>query len=121
MENGSNVLEDSITFCNGDKCNPVRSFSAEDILKATNNFKSLLYSIDDYLEWYRSEMNGRPVLIKRFLREPYEKNSCRDIAISSMMSSHKNVLKLLGCCLEFPNSVLIYEDAEPLIVNKDKN
>lgn len=32
-----------------------------------------------------------------------------DIVISSQMSVHKNVLKLIGCCLETQNPVLVYE------------
>ncbi|KAG8648273.1 hypothetical protein MANES_09G168200v8 [Manihot esculenta] len=35
-----------------------------------------------------------------------------DIVFSSQMSVHKNVLKLLGCCLESPIPILVYEVAE---------
>ncbi|KAF3582220.1 hypothetical protein DY000_02028502 [Brassica cretica] len=36
----------------------------------------------------------------------------RDLAVSSMVSGHKNFLKLLGCCLEFSYPVLVCEYAE---------
>ncbi|KAL9281322.1 putative inactive receptor-like protein kinaseRLK-Pelle-RLCK-XII-2 family [Arabidopsis thaliana] len=37
---------------------------------------------------------------------------CRDIAVSSMVSGHKNFLKLVGCCLEFEDSVKVYHDVK---------
>ncbi|CAN8254434.1 unnamed protein product [Cochlearia groenlandica] len=46
------------------------------------------------------------------LRRFYHDFFYRDIAISSLMSSHKNVLKLLGCCLEFHSPVLVCEYPE---------
>ncbi|CAH8256931.1 unnamed protein product [Arabidopsis lyrata] len=33
---------------------------------------------------------------------------CRDIAVSSIVSGHKNFLKLVGCCLESENPVMVY-------------
>jgi hypothetical protein len=35
----------------------------------------------------------------------------RDIVIATQMSNHKNVLKLTGCCLEFPILALVHEYA----------
>ena len=42
----------------------------------------------------------------------------RNIVISVQMSTHKNVLKLLGCCLEFPLPVLVHEYAAQGVLNK---
>lgn len=41
----------------------------------------------------------------------------RDIVISTQMSSHKNVLKLLGCCLESPIPALVHEYAAKGVLN----
>lgn len=35
-----------------------------------------------------------------------------DIVISARATNHSNFLKLLGCCLEFPFPVLVFENAE---------
>ncbi|CAL9236592.1 unnamed protein product [Arabidopsis halleri] len=55
----------------------------------------------------------RLVLVKKWVAEFSSRSgkTCCDIAISSMVSGHKNFLKLLGCCLEFPYPVLVYEYA----------
>ncbi|EOY11443.1 Uncharacterized protein TCM_026616 [Theobroma cacao] len=37
LKNGSMLLEKLIASCNG-KCNPIRTFSAEELSKATNVF-----------------------------------------------------------------------------------
>lgn len=57
---------------------------------------------------YKGMIENRSVLIKVCQGKIYgdPDNLFRDIAVSSLMSSHKNVLKLLGCCLEFPHPVL---------------
>ncbi|KAH7525100.1 hypothetical protein FEM48_Zijuj06G0189200 [Ziziphus jujuba var. spinosa] len=108
LKNGGQLLEELISSCNG-KCNPIRSFSAKQLQKATNNFQSPCYT-NDY-DWYRANLDGPTVLIKSY-RANTVAEACRDIAIFSRMSSHRHVLKLLGCCLELPIPALVFEDAE---------
>ncbi|KAH7520724.1 hypothetical protein FEM48_Zijuj08G0175700 [Ziziphus jujuba var. spinosa] len=109
LRNGSMLLEELISFCNG-KCNPIRSFSAKQLLEATNNFQSPLYKVND--RWYRASLNNHSVLIKIHGPPTFAERTCQDIAITSQMSNHGRVLKLLGCCLEFPTPTMVYEDAE---------
>ncbi|KAG5386316.1 hypothetical protein IGI04_037786 [Brassica rapa subsp. trilocularis] len=69
----------------------------------------------DRFVWYKGTIENRTVLIKKYNEESImmiADNIYRDIAVSSMMSSQKNVLKLLGCCLEFPSPVLVCEYPE---------
>ncbi|XP_062097995.1 non-functional pseudokinase ZED1-like [Humulus lupulus] len=140
IENGRKLLEKIIASFNG-RCNPIRSFSAEDLQKATDYFQSYCYSND--FDWFEGILDGRLVLIKKYKDFEYDGHgACNnawsyplvfrdkkeeeedddddfddvgvflDISTSSQMSSHKNVLKLLGCCLEFPIPMLVYEQAE---------
>lgn len=115
QENGKVVLEKLIEYCNG-KSNPIKTFSASQILRATNNFSqsnSLVRQASSY-QCYRGMLEDRLVLVKKRVQKysPCSEKTSRDIAISSMVSGHKNILKLLGCCLEFFYPVLVYEYAD---------
>ncbi|KAJ4885080.1 Protein kinase superfamily protein [Raphanus sativus] len=112
-ENGEVVLKELIECCDG-KCNPIKSFPSDQIIKATDNFSqsNRASRIDVYYRCYKGILDDRPVLIKKGKYTLDIKEICRDIAISSMVSGHKNFLKLLGCCLEFTPPVLVFEYAE---------
>ncbi|GMN68262.1 hypothetical protein TIFTF001_037317 [Ficus carica] len=111
LENGGTLLKELVSSCKGRcRCNPIRSFSAEEVEEATSYYKTCCHD-DPICNWYKGTSEDRPVLIKKY-KSNYEIEAYRDIVISSQMSSHKNVLKLLGCCIEFPYPALIYECAE---------
>jgi len=149
MTNGATLLEDLIASSNG-KCNPIRNFSAEELIRATNNFDSsriiqicslfkqnqiIVDELDDTdrvtYAMYKGSLDDRPIIVKKFtdfqddrqiIVKKFTKFSSwesdkvrsfpiRDIVIATQMSNHKHVLKLLGCCLEFPIPALVYEYA----------
>ncbi|GMN66297.1 hypothetical protein TIFTF001_035361 [Ficus carica] len=112
LENGGTLLEELVSSCKGRwRCNPIRTYSAKEIEEATDHFKSFIKD-DSFSKWYKGTLDDRPVLIKKYVG-CYKNEAYRDIAVGSQMSSHKNVLKLLGCCLEFPHPALVYEYVEP--------
>ncbi|ESQ44303.1 hypothetical protein EUTSA_v10006097mg [Eutrema salsugineum] len=112
QENGSSLLEELIASTGG-KYNPIRMFSSHQIVTATNNFDWNYMSSVDRFVWYKGMIDNRRVLIKAYKEKQYgPDNFFRDIAVSSLMSGNKNVLKLLGCCLEFSTPVLVYEYPE---------
>ncbi|XP_021282832.1 non-functional pseudokinase ZED1-like isoform X2 [Herrania umbratica] len=111
LKNGSMLLEKLIASCNG-KCNPIRTFSAEELSKATNGF-NVEQEISRYVHFvlYKGFLDGREISVKRYKigESKYLETAITDIVIGSQMSVHKNVLKLIGCCLETQNPVLVYE------------
>ena len=141
FENGGNggiVLEDMIASSNG-KCNPIRRFSADETLRATNNFnplhttqksKLLPWShtikvdepIDDaHYTMYMGSLDDRPIIVKEFegtiMEDELRSFAIHDIVIKTQMSNHMNVLKLLGCCLEFRVLLLVLENPIHGVVN----
>ncbi|KAA8536313.1 hypothetical protein F0562_028791 [Nyssa sinensis] len=111
LKNGSVLLEALIVSCNG-RCDiPIRNFSAKELIKATKNFEERLFCYSGYKGYFE----GRPIMTRYFgpfydyTREYYY--CINDIVYTSQMSHHKNVLKLLGCCLEFKVPALVYEYA----------
>ncbi|XP_059446346.1 serine/threonine-protein kinase ZRK1-like [Corylus avellana] len=65
---------------------------------------------------YKGYLDDRPIIVKKFKsltrgEDEVRSHAIRDIVIATQMSNHKNVLKLLGCCLEFPVPALVHEYA----------
>ncbi|CAH8263577.1 unnamed protein product [Arabidopsis lyrata] len=117
LDNGSIFLKELIAGCNG-QTNPIRSFSSDQILKATNHFDPSLYVTEDlYYTCFKGTIEDRSYIIKRFPEEKVRGDGdgvravYNDIVISARVTNHTNFLKLLGCCLEFPFPVLVFENA----------
>ncbi|XP_023882287.1 serine/threonine-protein kinase ZRK1-like [Quercus suber] len=107
-ENGSVLLEKLIASCNA-KPIPIRTFSPQQLLLATNNFSSELLG-RNWGYWYKGSLEGRIVLIKRFDYGMADL-AINDLVISAQMSGHNNVLKPIGCCLHTPSPFLVFESA----------
>lgn len=115
LEHGAILLKELISSSNG-VYNPIRSFSTKEIQTVTNDFQSFC-RYDGHFRWYRGTLDQQhPVLVKYYnqhgdldLLKPL---AYRDIVISSQMSNHNNVLNLIGCCLDFPVPVLVFENAD---------
>ncbi|KAA8545723.1 hypothetical protein F0562_020826 [Nyssa sinensis] len=127
IENGSMLLEEFMDSCNGRYNIPIRNFSAEQILRATNNFDQHHLIRDDApVTMYKGSMEERLILVKKFGDfQRYRSEAIRDIVITSQMRSHKNVARLFGCCLEFKGPALVYEYSgdvplKKLLIDKDK-
>lgn len=112
MGNGAEVLEQVITSFNGN-CNPIRTYSIKDLNKATNNFHhdGLLCWSSNY-RLFKGVHEHHQISVKKFEKSGWGdplKLIANEVAIASQMSNHKNVLKLLGCCLETEFPILVYE------------
>ncbi|KAG7588889.1 Serine-threonine/tyrosine-protein kinase catalytic domain [Arabidopsis suecica] len=108
-ESGAQLLEDLIECCDG-KSNPIKFFSANEIRKATNNFSysNFVHELAYYYVWYSGKNENHPMILIKKSGELGEDLLCRDIAVSSMVSGHKNFLKLVGCCLESEDPAMVY-------------
>ncbi|CAA0316253.1 unnamed protein product [Arabidopsis thaliana] len=114
LERGAKLLEELIELGHG-KSNPIKFFSADEILKATNDFSdsNLVHQEEFYCQWYSGKNENHPMILIRkgtswWNRLRVDSLLCRDIAVSSMVSGHKNFLKLVGCCLELEYPITVY-------------
>ncbi|KAF5745032.1 hypothetical protein HS088_TW07G00613 [Tripterygium wilfordii] len=128
LRNGSLLLKELIASSDG-KYNPFRIYSEEELKKATNNYDpNCIFHINTFGKWYKGTIEGRvvpvcksswlPVHVKHLtgkwsemLVNNWRNDAVTDVSISAMLSGHKNVLKLLGCCLETTVPMVVYEYA----------
>ncbi|WRX23687.1 Serine-threonine/tyrosine-protein kinase [Theobroma cacao] len=109
-KNGGRLLEELITFCNG-KSNPIRHFSAKELLRPTNCYNTSQIFVEGRgYKLYKGSLKDRPIFVKKYDNHSLLGDfATKDIAIGSQMSVHKNVLKVLGCCLETQIATIVYE------------
>ncbi|GAA0179485.1 transmembrane signal receptor [Lithospermum erythrorhizon] len=119
LQNGGALLAEFMAATNGKYDIPIRSFSADQLIKATNNFANVFHKARiSFL--CSGSFEGRKIVVRKF----YDFNdfpsdsiyntfsgSINDLVTTAMMSKHKNVLRISGCCLEFKYPLLVYEDA----------
>ncbi|WMV34548.1 hypothetical protein MTR67_027933 [Solanum verrucosum] len=108
LKNGSSVLEELLALCDGNCRIPIRYFSAIEIERAIKHSESKMELSDVYM--VTGSLDNRPVLV-RFNRCQLN-NMHRDMAITAQMNHLKNVLRLVGCCLEFEEPAMVYEYVE---------
>eukprot|EP00268_Persea_americana_P022039 TRINITY_DN2192_c0_g1_i4.p1 TRINITY_DN2192_c0_g1~~TRINITY_DN2192_c0_g1_i4.p1 ORF type:complete len:381 (+),score=49.66 TRINITY_DN2192_c0_g1_i4:1067-2209(+) len=106
LEDGARLLKEVISSCDGRGCYPVQMFSAKEIEQAIGQ------SFDNY-ECYEGTHEGRQIIIKVYRIEDREM-AFNEIATVTQIK-HANVAKLLGCCFEMEQPILIYE-YEPFIL-----
>lgn len=126
IKNGALALEESISLFHG-KTNPIRYFSVDELNAMNLEPHSISFKELD-VKWYKGSWDGRPVLVKEQSEKFHPEltsGTFREILVAAQMSTHNNVHKLLGCCLETKYTVLVFEWVQnvtlnDLIVSRDK-
>lgn len=89
-----------------------RIFSGKEIIKATNSFsKSNLLGFGGFGEVFKGDLDdGTTVAVKR-AKLGNEKSIYQIVNEVQILCqvSHKNLVKLLGCCIELDMPILVYE------------
>lgn len=113
IENGALALEESISLFHG-RTNPIHYFSVDELNAMNLEPHSMSFKESD-VNWYKGFWDGRHVLVKeqteKFFTE-LRSGTFREILVAAQMSTHNNVHKLLGWCLESTYNILVFEWVE---------
>ncbi|KAK1288942.1 Wall-associated receptor kinase-like 2 [Acorus calamus] len=132
LRNGGMLLQKQMFLFKG-KSNPIRIFTARDLKKLTNNytnqaeknqanpttfkgipttFKGIptTFTFKGISTTFKGILDDREVIVKRTHQEGYVdlEGLINELAVLSSIH-HKNIVKLLGCCLETEFPMLVYE------------
>ncbi|XP_015160543.1 non-functional pseudokinase ZED1-like [Solanum tuberosum] len=110
LKNGSCVLEELLALCDGNCRIPIRYFTATEIHNAIKHSKTKMDLA--MVSMVTGSLDNRLVLVRFNTCTTF--NIHRDVAITAQMSHLKNVLRLVGCCLEFEQPVMVYEHVEAI-------
>lgn len=115
LKNGSLVLEELIESFGGRYKLPIKSFTAKQLIRASNNFSEKVPHMTDNGYMFRGNLESRPILVKLYSNigdsDKILHEAIHDLVITSQMSHLKNVLKLIGCSFEFKCPAIVYEYA----------
>ena len=114
IRNGAILLEKQISCNQGRDIEPIRVFSAKDIQQAQNKYNPNLILNSEIATVYKGILDDRQVAIK--VEGPLNLWSIEktinfvlnEVTIKQLIS-HKNVVRLFGCCLETEIPILVSE------------
>ncbi|CAI9781027.1 unnamed protein product [Fraxinus pennsylvanica] len=120
IENGGKLLEGLIASSNGKYNIPYRVLTVEELNKATNVDFPVLSEDDSRAvmrdgtgNYFSGIFQQRSILVKKFHfygnEDKLASYAVNDIVVTVLMNRHKNVLKVLGCCLDLEIPAIIYE------------
>ncbi|XP_031499254.1 cysteine-rich receptor-like protein kinase 15 [Nymphaea colorata] len=104
----------SMDFCNlsdDGRNSDLPQLSLKSIQEATHNFsKEDQFGQGGFGPVYKGELNGRPVAVKRLSQNSLQglKEFMNEVILIPKLQ-HKNLVRLLGCCLERGEKLLVYE------------
>uniref|UniRef100_A0A2N9ELD0 Protein kinase domain-containing protein n=1 Tax=Fagus sylvatica TaxID=28930 RepID=A0A2N9ELD0_FAGSY len=114
IRNGAILLEKQISCNQGRDIEPIKVFFAKDIQQASNNYDPNLIRASEIVTVYKGILDDRQVAIK--VKGPLNLWSIEktidfflnEVTIKQLIS-HKNVVRLYGCCLETEIPILVSE------------
>nr|ULP54373.1 ZRK [Aquilegia coerulea] len=111
MRNGALLLEKQISASEG-KGIAIKIFTAEELNKATYNYDTSLIHSRILSTVYKGNLNGQIIAVKTPEGLPVSTFMIEfflNQAVTQSQFNHKNVVKLLGCCLETEIPILVQE------------
>ncbi|KAG1363651.1 putative Wall-associated receptor kinase-like 8 [Cocos nucifera] len=106
VRNGAWLLEALISSCQGNT-NPIRIFSANELAAATDNYHEDRFVGLGLSVVYWGTEEGQSFAVKIFINGDFDMFINEAISLSQV--NHKNVVRLLGCCIETQVPILVYE------------
>ncbi|EOA38036.1 hypothetical protein CARUB_v10009505mg [Capsella rubella] len=110
--NGGLLLKQQLTTTNDGNVEMSRIFSSEELKKATDNFsvKRVLGKSSQGIVYKGMLVDGMIIAVKRskLVDEDQLEKFINEIILLSQIN-HRNIVKLLGCCLETEVPILVYE------------